>query len=536
MFNGKNTIIVGKKALCIIFVFLLSVNSFAAIVADSDGSSFVTKSEFEDLKANFSEQIDRYNSSIDGKIDGYIASYLAGIAISNKLKLEDEIYLARKDNNNNAIFAQWKTPQTTAHVADADAAFYMSIAHGCGPRSTNAAHGYHIISNVDATGNLKYKKYNGNDNSGSASNYLSAYYYAVFPFATLDHNNFLSTGNVTDWYLVSITRKRLYFKLTTKYNGFGNTYESLPSSNWYNYFGHVMKTFTTDYTLYDTTKNGPGAYTWPGPDSALPHLFTHKTAPTSQIEHAWYEKDSNDSTNNSFLNYNLSGTISNSTAYCVDYNFRDKYNDGNAFNVRIQKNLSSTTTHDGGNSCSAIVVWYWNGSTDTKWDSIRSDLYEVQNDVNFWYKWNVQKPYSLNWTKLTNKYYCGRLGKAHYKYYGIPICRTTGKVGNLKFKLKFTNTRTDSGSPLAFTYQIMDTQFSNGSMPTELKENGEDHVLKRETIAAGNATKEVSVEIEKLKIWDTTDGDYIYLKIEPSGSTQRVEVETVDSIIYEEDA
>ena len=77
----------GKKALCLIFAFLLSINSFAAVVSDNDGSSFITKAEFEALKKNFSDQVDNYNDSIDSKIDGAISSYLAGI------KLEQTIYV-----------------------------------------------------------------------------------------------------------------------------------------------------------------------------------------------------------------------------------------------------------------------------------------------------------------------------------------------------------------------------------------------------------------------------------------------------------
>ena len=73
-----------KKALCLIFAFSLSINSFAAIVSDNDGSTFVTKAEFEGLKKDFADQITNYNTSIDGKIDGAIASYLAGVRLSKK--------------------------------------------------------------------------------------------------------------------------------------------------------------------------------------------------------------------------------------------------------------------------------------------------------------------------------------------------------------------------------------------------------------------------------------------------------------------
>ena len=62
----------------------MSINSLAAIVSDNDGSAFVTKAEFEAMKDDFAEQVVNYNTSIDGKIDGAIAAYLAGIANNRK--------------------------------------------------------------------------------------------------------------------------------------------------------------------------------------------------------------------------------------------------------------------------------------------------------------------------------------------------------------------------------------------------------------------------------------------------------------------
>ena len=57
----------------------LTTSVFAAVVSDNDGSAFITKSEFEAMKKDFNDQIKNYNSSIDSKIDGAIAAYLAGI-------------------------------------------------------------------------------------------------------------------------------------------------------------------------------------------------------------------------------------------------------------------------------------------------------------------------------------------------------------------------------------------------------------------------------------------------------------------------
>ena len=79
----------GKKALCLIFAFLLSIESFAAVVSDNDGSAFITKAEFDSLKNDFQSQLDSYNSNIDAKIDAAIASYLAGVTMGTKVTLNN---------------------------------------------------------------------------------------------------------------------------------------------------------------------------------------------------------------------------------------------------------------------------------------------------------------------------------------------------------------------------------------------------------------------------------------------------------------
>ena len=70
-----------KKVLSLFMVVLLSIESFAAVVSDNDGSAFITKAEFDSLKNNFQSQLDAYNTGIDNKIDTAIASYLAGITV-----------------------------------------------------------------------------------------------------------------------------------------------------------------------------------------------------------------------------------------------------------------------------------------------------------------------------------------------------------------------------------------------------------------------------------------------------------------------
>ena len=82
-----------KKAFSLIFVLLLSINSFAAAVSDNDGSAFITKAEFDSLKNNFQSQLNEFNTSIDNKIDEAIASYLSGI----KIELSQTVYTVLSD-------------------------------------------------------------------------------------------------------------------------------------------------------------------------------------------------------------------------------------------------------------------------------------------------------------------------------------------------------------------------------------------------------------------------------------------------------
>ena len=100
-----------KRCVAIFILIVLGINSFAAIVSDNDGSTFVTKAEFESLKNNFSNQIEQYNISIDSKIDGAIASYLAGINLSKETFYNVEVSEWEKVLQTNYTLGQtWRMP------------------------------------------------------------------------------------------------------------------------------------------------------------------------------------------------------------------------------------------------------------------------------------------------------------------------------------------------------------------------------------------------------------------------------------------
>ena len=89
-----------KRVTALFLVLLFSIESFAAIVSDNDGSAFITKAEFDSLKNDFQTQIDNYNTSIDSKIDGAIAAYLAGIKVSTT-KIDRALFAKNAGAENN---------------------------------------------------------------------------------------------------------------------------------------------------------------------------------------------------------------------------------------------------------------------------------------------------------------------------------------------------------------------------------------------------------------------------------------------------
>lgn len=86
-----------KSIISINLVIIMTITSFAGIVSDSDGTAFTTKQEFENLKKDFERQISDYNDSIDKKIDGAVASYLAGAQAAPKVILKSLLNKINED-------------------------------------------------------------------------------------------------------------------------------------------------------------------------------------------------------------------------------------------------------------------------------------------------------------------------------------------------------------------------------------------------------------------------------------------------------
>lgn len=80
-----------KTIITVFIVLLISMKTFAIIVNDNDTSAFLTKAEFDSIKNDIQNQMDQYNAIMDSKIDGAIATYLAGIKLDKQQKLKSLI-------------------------------------------------------------------------------------------------------------------------------------------------------------------------------------------------------------------------------------------------------------------------------------------------------------------------------------------------------------------------------------------------------------------------------------------------------------
>ena len=66
-----------KRNIALFAIVLMSINTFATN-ASNDGSSLVTKAEFDALTSEFNLQMDKYQSGLNAKIDNAIANYISG--------------------------------------------------------------------------------------------------------------------------------------------------------------------------------------------------------------------------------------------------------------------------------------------------------------------------------------------------------------------------------------------------------------------------------------------------------------------------
>ena len=529
----------------------MSINSFAAVVGDNDGAAFITKAEFESLKNDFQTQINRYNSSLDNKIDGAIASYLAGVTVAKVSQLVNLTTTAKNDSAYNIGFVSWEAPNVSRDAVDVAAGLYWFRQHGSSAdrvseRDDGAILGNFGLNNGPAWGGgIVDQRYHDYDKT--TSNYDSYLYLIEWPFAEQNADTRKSEGNLTGFTLKYTNRYRCYMRLRSSFLQWSWT---LPNNNTATNYGLDSEIFTNFTAGAAAISEGPGFS-----DDPNGHNFgSDQVRPTLYISHtwsAWPDNGSNDmERKRSKLNYLWANVISG-TDKMVDFAFRDSYVPDNPFDVPIAYTKPQATPPGVGSYSGSYnnQYYYIQASDELKiWggDSLGANY---NQSMTFRWKWNRQKVYTNNWSICTQKFYNELLKVPFYKYEGIPICRTPNTVGKLKFKLKFTNKVLTTGANVNptssanyYTYVITDKKFKNANLPTKgstdtywKDTDGYDHVFVRAVRNSGSYSYTTDwIEIDKSKIIDKDNGDYIYVKVTPNNADQVVSVEVTDLITYTE--
>ena len=281
-----------KKLACLFLVVLMSIDSLAAIVGDSDGAAFVNKKEFENLKNELNGQLDIYNDSLNEKISGAIAAYLAGINVAEyyilkpaKSELKYPLTFAMK----NKLFdwTKWKTNGATPYWAPnyktyiwgarATANFLINkefatskITNRFYNGKWDATEGKYLISEMldDVSGviTIKTKFYNLNEPYSNEANVTfgfvldqdSTYARQWRGTATVMRDKVRESGNaLIDFYSGSSSYDSL--KVDAIWTWGGNAALTISSSDTDN--EHYLNQFKAAVTGY-TEGNNPGALTY----------------------------------------------------------------------------------------------------------------------------------------------------------------------------------------------------------------------------------------------------------------------------------
>ena len=486
---------IGKRVLAFFLVALMNINTYATTTAN-DGSSFVTKAEFDDMMYDFNIKMNEYQSALNAKIDASISSYLAGMSAQSVIDLENYAKMAKEDDVNNTKFTQWKTPSPTKNVHDVYAAFYAAAAYGNGIGNNEerapSMYGNSILSNQAAwAGGPNEVKYT--DYTGVLDNFKSAYYFVKFPY--------FNDGNTDDFYMQTesnnIIRKELQFRLYAMETQFRSAVFS--DKTWET----MVVSPATSYTVNLSNFRQPsGEIKYIGEFG-----FLTRMQPYCIQTHAWYNFDATtDRAQNSFLNYNLSGTVSGND-YGINYDLRDYYDTSNQVTLEIQSARPAATTigSNSGSAMSALI--------GTEQVNAKRGVSVYSNNVSFKFQYNRPVFYDLNWTKLTNNFFNNILGTSVYKYQGMPITKTN-REGTIKFTLTLNNPSTGT-----YVYAISDKPFENGAIPEHMYETvgGKqyDHILLRGAVSR-SGDEVIDVSLDKAKVYDTIKGDVLWLKVEPS--------------------
>ena len=251
--------------------------------------------------------------------------------------------------------------------------------------------------------------------------------------------------------------------------------------------------------------------------------------PFSAQTHEWIDTAaSTDPNNNKCLDYNLGGGTVYGDVSLVDYELRDYYDTKNPVTLQIQSKKEHSGTYNGGDPGSSCALMYQSNSLP----NLRGTA-GGSNSMKYNFKFNRPPIYSAAFGYLSSKYWNEAMNRTIYKYNGIPITRVD-KPGTVNLQITLNN-----ASAGAYVYGIADKVFPNTAIPEKMEETISGVKVNR-LLARGTVTRSgdevLNFSFNKDTIYDKTNGDYLYIKIDPAvaGEIITVTVNSVQEVITSE--
>ena len=450
------------------------------MVSDNDGAAFVTKAEFEALKENFAEQIEDYNTSIDSKIDGAIASYLAGIQLTKEQTLVNYV--------------------STLYKTDAWATCFSDKSGNLGDSNNNdfVRGGWWIHAQCGWNTNSNTGKYETMLNITSGN--LAEHKLAMYPSSTASYKWFLKKySDGTNSYYGPYD--------ATLYKMEEQVFVQKIDSVWNEWDDKRSKTRTTTGTTFDLTSLSASGTMDVGSFNNNWHTWTNiegtiilsYNAYKSNNQRVWAPNNSIGVASSSVINY------------CLYYDDRLKLNSAARSESSIFKHSNS--------GCQAQV---FQGVTNGGW------YYGTAGENPITLKFKTPSILNLNNADLCNVEASKLIKNVVMNYHGLPITKIPQKEGKMKLKLKcyaykISDGTLDNSVKSSVYFKIK--PFKNVEIANEVSK---DIVYKKENL--DNDT-EYTVEFD---INDAaTDGSTVlYVKCRPSSNTTYVRFELTEAPIW----
>ena len=448
-------------------------NNFAAIVSDNDGSAFITKAEFDSLKNDFQTQINQYNTSIDNKIDGAIAAYLAGIQVAKKSTLKSLIENLSADRRTFRS-ASWNN-YNSRNVVAGDAGIQIVRMRG-------------FFNFVNISGGPYYGLYvrillNSGNDFQTISNYSSQPTYGWW--TKVQYDNDMGIYYVPDQYQV---REIMHYRATNGF--FGSQY--INESDW-----------TWDASLDETNTVLTNTNTSPEPikktfRAKIPgELVDYVAATTATFE--------NGTASTNFvgnLNSQSFSVVPSTSYWFLDGDNLSTFTDAKKFSLttKVYRRNAQVYKRDASNVVTEVKSWNNNEADGT------ITTYSA-------------KKMQLALTNIKNHTLSNIAGETVELYGGLPMCYLPGKTGKMKFNISLSQ-----DAVVCLNYG----QFDN----SELSIADTDYDKNYGVIGAG--THQLELDMSDTK-WNGRD-EILWLKVNRTNSSVSAITINVSNIEFETEA